>query len=166
MTGMRMLVLPMLAMLAIAGARAAEPVRASALDYTLPESRDRPIVCSQGDIERFPGQSLAEVFGKAWPVQPQPSPAGERVRAQLVRYHRNQDSLKGLPSQRGLVVAAVLVDASGRALAAEPICATTEGYDLAVQRLVMRASYRPASIEGTPVTSVAMVVVPYGSSTN
>ena len=96
----------MLAVLAAAGARADEPVRASALDYTLPESRDRPIVCGRGDIERFPGWTLAEVFGDAWPAQPEAAPDSERVRAQLVRYHRNQDSLVGLPSQRGLVVAA------------------------------------------------------------
>ena len=166
MTGRWKLVLPVLAALAVAGVRADEPVRASALDYTLPESRDRPIVCKQGDIERFPGRTLAEVFGEAWPAHPGPSVDAERVHAQLVRYYRDQRSLKGLPAQRGLVVTAVLVDASGKALQAEPICATTEGYDVAAQRLAMRSSYRPASIDGAPVTSVAMVVVPYGGGAN
>lgn len=166
MTRTWMRVLPLLAVLAVAGARADDPVRASALDYTLPESRDRPIVCKQGDIERFPGQTLAGVFGEAWPAQPEPSAGGERVPAQLTRYYRDQKSLKGLPAQRGLVVTAILVDASGKALRAEVVCATTEGYDVAARRLAMRASYRPASVDGTPVTSVAMVVVPYGGGAN
>ena len=160
-----MLVL-ILAMWTGSGACASEPVRASALDYTLRESRDQAIVCKQGDLERFPGRSLAEVFGQAWPDQPEPSADADRVHAQLTLYHRNEKALKGLPAQRGLVVTAVLVDASGQPLRAEAICATTDGYDTAATRLAMRASYKPASIGGVPLTSVAIVVVPYGGGAN
>ena len=48
----------------------------------------------------------------------------------------------------------------------EAICATTDGYDTAATRLAMRASYKPASIGGVPLTSVAIVVVPYGGGAN
>ena len=151
----------LLQVLAVSAVQAEAPVLATKLDYTLPGMRDRPIVCKQGDIERFPGKSLADVFGEKWPPQPEPVAEGERIRAQLTTFPRNQSPLKGVPVQRGLVVAAVLVDQSGGPLQVEVLCATTEGFDLAAKRLLSRATYRPAVINGMATTSVATVVVPF-----
>ena len=163
-TGTLLLVALVLAL--VAGlSRAGDPVWATKLDYTLNQSRDLPIVCKEGDLERFPGQSLAQVFGDAWPVQPEPEAGSERVRAQMTQWVRNKNGrkgLKGLPAQPGLVVYAVLVDASGEPLRAEVLCATTEGYDKIAKRMVMRSIFRPAVINGEPVTSAFVHVVAFG----
>ena len=152
----------LLAGLALAGlsslAMAQEPVLATALDYTLNASRDVPVGCKPGDLQRFPGQTLGQVFGADWPLQPEPSAGGERVRAQLTEVVRRPGAQRGLPAQPGRVVFAVLVDPAGKPLRAEVLCATTEGYDMAAKRLAMRASYRPAVIDGVAVTSVAIHV--------
>lgn len=148
-----------LALLALpAAAPAQAPVLATALDYTLNASRDVPVGCKPGDLQRFPGQSLGQVFGADWPLQPEPSAGGERVRAQLTEVVRRPGAQRGLPAQPGRVVFAVLVDPTGKPLRAEVLCATTEGYDMAAKRLALRASYRPAVIDGVPVTSVAIHV--------
>ena len=63
-----------------------------------------------------------------------------------------------MPTQSGLVVAAVLVDAEGGALKVEPLCATTEGFDMAVKRLYSRARFVPATVNGEPIVSVVGVV--------
>lgn len=134
---------------------------ASKLDYTLNESRDKPIVCKQGDIERQAGRTLAQVFGDKWPAQPQPDPNVERVRAQLTQLINHRSVLKGMPVQDGVVVYAVLVDASGEPLQAEVLCASTDGYDKATKRMAMRSEYRPAVINGTPITSVFVHVTKF-----
>jgi hypothetical protein len=146
------------AMCAAGESHAEVPELASKLDYTLNESRDKPIRCKAGDIESFPGQSLAQVFGDAWPLQPEPMPESERARAQALKSVRPRAALRGLPVQPGLVVVAVLVDASGDPLRAEVLCATTAGYDKAVKRMAMQSDYAPAVINGKAVTSVAVHV--------
>ena len=56
----------------------------------------------------------------------------------------------------------MLVDASGEPLRAEVLCATTEGYDKIAKRMVMRSIFRPAVINGEPVTSAFVHVVAFG----
>ena len=90
-----------------------EATWASRLDYTLNESRDKPIICKQGDIERHAGQTLAQVFAEKWPVQPEPLPGSERVQAQATRAIRPRGAMRGMPVQPGIVVFAVLVDENG-----------------------------------------------------
>ncbi|HRF83670.1 MAG: hypothetical protein J0L89_10005 [Xanthomonadales bacterium] len=161
---MRAWILTLLALALVTGQARAddEATWANKLDYTLNESRDRPIVCKQGDLERFPGRSLAQVFGDAWPLQPEPEADSERVRAQMTQFVNSVKNKKGMPAQPGLVVYAVLVDASGKPLQAEVICATTGGYDKVAKRSAMQSAYRPAVINGQPVTSVFVHVMTFG----
>lgn len=155
--------LPLLLNLPLAGiAHAGEPVLASRLDYTLNVSRERPVVCKPGDIEHFPGQTLAQVFGDRWPVQPDPEPGSERVHAQMVESVRHRGALKGMPAQPGLVVFAVLVDASGAPLQTEVLCSSTEGYDRSARRIAQQSKYKPAVINGNAVTSVVVHVQKFG----
>jgi hypothetical protein len=135
-----------------------EATWASKLDYTLNESRDKPIVCKQGDIERHPGRTLAQVFGDKWPRQPDPAPDSERIHAQPVKAVRPRAAMRSMPVQPGVVVYAVLVDASGTPLQVEVLCASTEGYDKVARRMALASWYRPAIINGKPVTSVTVDV--------
>ncbi len=137
------------------------PVRSSALDYTDPAARHRPVTCKEGDREREPGRSLGDVFGDQWPEQPQPVQGGETRKAHVRAVQLGQDIVRGAPAQRGLVVVAVLVDPAGKPLAARPICATTDGYDNRARRLALRSLYEPALINGQAVTSVATLIVPF-----
>lgn len=139
-------------------AAAQQPVLASKLDYTLNASRNMPIACKQGDIERHPGMTLAQLFGDKWPLQPEAEPGTDRVPAQMITSVRHGGALNGAPAQRGLVVFAVLVDASGKPLQSEVLCATTEGYDKITRRMAMASRYQPALINGKPVTSVVVHV--------
>lgn len=130
-------------------------------DHSLNVNRDLPILCKAGDLERRPGQSMGQVFGDAWPLQPEPSVPEGHAEAKMTGIQFDQATMRGLPSQPGLVIAAVLVDRKGKALGVEPLCATDEGYDVATKRLLMRARYRPATVDGRPIISVAMVVARY-----
>ena len=131
---------------------------ASKLDYTLNESRDKPIVCKQGDIERHPGRTLAQLFGDKWPLQPQAAPGSERVPAQAIKVIRPRGAMRGMPVQPGLVVFAVLVDGGGQPLQVEVLCASTEGYDKFARRIAMQSEYKPAVVNGAAVTSVVVHV--------
>lgn len=135
-----------------------EPTWSSKLDYTLNASRDAPIVCKQGDIERQPGRTLAQVFGEAWPLQPEPATGSERVAAQVVKSVRPRSAMRGMPVQPGVVVYAVLVDATGAPLQVEVLCSGTEGYDKVARRIALQSKYRPAVINGVPVISVTVDV--------
>ncbi|HQW59542.1 MAG TPA: energy transducer TonB, partial [Thermomonas sp.] len=135
-----------------------EATWASRLDYTLNESRDKPIVCKQGDIERHAGQTLAQVFAEKWPVQPEPLPGSERVQAQATRAIRPRGAMRGMPVQPGIVVFAVLVDENGEPVQAEVLCASTEGYDKYAMRIALQSQYKPALVNGKPVTSVVVHV--------
>lgn len=79
----------------------------------------------------------------------------------MLQVNLNRAVLKGMPAQRGLVVFAVLVDASGKPLQAEVLCATTSGYDKVTKRVAMQSNYRPAVINGKSVTSVVVHVQKY-----
>lgn len=145
-----------------AGAHEAELT--SRRDHSLNVNRDLPIVCKRGDIERVPGKSMGEVFGDAWPAQPEPSAPQAHAKARMTAVRFNASTNRGLPPQSGMVIAAVLVDAAGKALSVVPVCATDEGYDMATKRLLMRAVYRPATIDEQPITSVAIVIARYRNS--
>ena len=145
--------------LTLAPVMAAEPVLSSALDYSIHAARFHPVTCKAGDLERERGRTLDEVFGPQWPSQPEPVTADGHVRAELLRMPRpNPADARSLPTQRGLVVAAVLVDGAGHPLRAAVLCATMDGFDAYVVRALKRAEYPPARINGAPVTSVAIVV--------
>ncbi len=133
-------------------------------DHSLNVNRNLPITCKSGDLERRPGRSMAEVFGHAWPMQPEPATAGAHTRARMIATQFRPGVMRGLPPQPGMVIAAVLVDGKGKALAVEPLCATDEGYDVVTRRLLMRAKYQPATVNGREVVSVAMVVSRYRNS--
>ena len=135
-----------------------EATWASRLDYTLNESRDKPIICKQGDIERHAGQTLAQVFAEKWPVEPEPLPGSERVQAQATRAIRPRGAMRGMPVQPGIVVFAVLVDENGEPVQAEVLCASTEGYDKYAMRIALQSQYKPAFVNGKPVTSVVVHV--------
>lgn len=133
-------------------------------DHSLNANRDLPITCKPGDIERVPGKSMAELFGAAWPAQPEPAEPQAHAEAKMKAVGVNRSATRGLPPQPGLVVAAVLVDSNGKALDVVPVCVTDGGYDMVTKRLLMRASYQPATVNGQPIISVAMVVSRYQGS--
>lgn len=142
-------------------AYAEEAELTSRRDHSLNANRDLPITCKQGDLERVPGRTLGQVFGDAWPVQPEPASPQAHEAARVLAVQSNPALTRGLPPQPGLVVAAVLVDSTGKALDVVPVCATDEGYDVVTKRLLTRARYRPATVNAQPITSVAMVVSRY-----
>lgn len=126
-------------------------------DFSIVQERDRPIRCKPGDIEGFPGQTMAQVFGAAWPTRPAAaaspahSPAERLLPGRLVRP-------RGTEGQAGLVTVATLVDEQGQVLQVEPICMTSAIYAIAARRAAKTARYKPALIDGVPVISVAMHV--------
>ena len=127
-------------------------------DYSDNLQRDVPIACKQGDIESFPGKTLGEVFGAAWPLQPVRSSPDAHVKAHLLdpapmRWPR------GLDPQDSVTVVAVLIDASGKALQAEILCSTRMGFGTAVRRHAMASTYAPTEVDGKPITSVFVRVV-------
>lgn len=147
-------------LLALASAPApAQQALSSSLDDSPSASRDHPVTCKPGDLEPHRGRTLGEVFGADWPQQPEPAVAGAHERARVLWLPRlDRTRLRGLPIQGGLVVATVLVEPARRPLRVETLCATTAGYDTFVPRLPRQASYLPATVDGTPATSVAIAV--------
>ena len=152
--------------LAVGTSQAAEPMLASKLDLTLNAARHMPSVCKQGDIERFAGRSLAQVFGDEWPVQPEPEPGSERIAAQMTKWVRDRSRTRSAPVQSGIAVIAVLVDASGAPRQAEVLCATSSGYDTTARRLAIRSEYKPAVINGRNTTSVVVHVMKFAGGGN
>lgn len=131
-------------------------------DYTENVQRDRVIACKQGDIEGFPGKTLGELFGAAWPVTPVPSSPDAHAKAYLLdpapmRWPR------GLDPQDSVTVVAVLIDASGKALQAEILCSTRMGFGTAVRRHALASTYAPAEVDGKPITSLLVRVVRFHS---
>ena len=130
----------------------------SGRDYSDNTQRDVPIACKQGDIETFPGKTLGELFGAAWPVQPVPSSPDAYTKPSVLdlapmRWPR------GLDPQDSVTVVAVLIDASGKALHAEILCSTRMGFGTAVRRHAMASTYAPAEVDGKPITSILVRVV-------
>ena len=66
--------------------------------------------------------------------------------------------MRGMPVQPGIVVFAVLVDENGEPVQAEVLCASTEGYDKYAMRIALQSQYKPAFVNGKPVTSVVVHV--------
>ncbi|MFT4179217.1 MAG: hypothetical protein QM612_07105 [Thermomonas sp.] len=149
---------------ALSAAQEKEP--STIRDYSLNANRDLPIRCWKGQLARAPGKTMGELFGDAWPAQPEPAAPDAHSRARLKSLRVGREKLRGLPMQSGLVVAAVLVDAEGKALKVEPLCATTEGFDMAVKRIYLRAEYVPATVNGKPVTSVAGIIQRFDCAQN
>ena len=155
----RMWMLGLLLVFASAPGLAQQAPLSSSLDHSLDASRDHPVTCKPGDLEPHRGRTLGEVFGADWPRQPEPTVAGAHGRASLVRMPRLDPArLRGLPPHGGLVVAAVLLAPDGNPLRVETLCATTAGYDTFARRFLRQAAYRPATVDGVPMTSVAIVL--------
>lgn len=127
-------------------------------DYSLNVNRDVPIRCWKGQLERAPGKTMGDLFGDAWPAQPEPAGPDAHSRARLKSLQVRRELLRGLPTQSGLVVVAVLVDTDGKPLKVEPLCATTGGFDKAVKRIYSHAEFVPATVNGKPIVSVAGLI--------
>ncbi|OGT56216.1 MAG: hypothetical protein A3E01_04960 [Gammaproteobacteria bacterium RIFCSPHIGHO2_12_FULL_63_22] len=132
-------------------------------DYSDNAQRDLPVTCKEGDLERQAGKTMGQVFGADWPIQPTPSAPDSHSPADATSMGKMVWP-RGLEGQRGLVVLAVLVGSDGKPLRAEPLCATANGYDRSAQRSAMGGTYKPALVDGTPITSPAIVVVSYQGS--
>jgi hypothetical protein len=132
-------------------------------DYSDNTQRDLPIACKAGDLERQAGKTMGQVFGADWPAQPTPSSPDSHSPADATAMGKMVWP-RGLEGQRGLVVLAVLVGSDGKPLRAEPLCATANGYDRPAQRSAMGGSYKPALVDGKPITSPAIVVVKFQGS--
>ena len=141
-----------------ASAAGAQEDLSSRRDYSDNAQRDRPIACKDGDVQRFPGKSLGEVFGADWPAQPEASSPQARIGVQVLE-HGPVRWPRGLDPQDAFTVVAVLVDAEGKPLRAEVLCATRAGFDKAARNHVMADTYAPATIDGKPVTSAIVQVV-------
>jgi len=128
---------------------------ASRRDYLQPAERDAPIVCKDGDLERHAGQSLGQVFGADWPAHPAPTTSGARARTVTPG---RMVWPRGMEGKTGLVVIAVLVGVDGKPLRAEPLCASTTGFDMAARRNAMDGTYEAAAVDGKPVVSPAVRV--------
>ena len=128
------------------------------LDYSLNVNRHVPVRCWKGQLERVSGKTMGDVFGDAWPPQPEPVGPDAHSRAHLKSLQVRRELLRGLPTQSGLVVVAVLVDTDGKPLKVEPLCATTGGFDKAVKRIYSHAEFVPATVNGKPVVSVAGLI--------
>ena len=125
-------------------------------DYTDPAERDAPIVCKEGDLERHAGKTLGQVFGDAWPAHPAPAVSATRARTLT---HGKLVWPRGMEGKTGLIVVAVLVGADGKPLRAEPLCATTTGFDMAARREAMGATYEAAIVDGQAVVSPTVRVL-------
>ena len=123
-------------------------------DYADPAQRDRPIACKPGDIEKFPGKSLGEVFGADWPKVN----GSQRATARLLE-HGPIRWPAGLDPQHSFTVVAVLVDAAGEPVRAEVLCTTRMGLDAAVRRHALASTYAPAMVDGRPVAAPLVRVV-------
>ena len=120
-------------------------------DHTDPATRDLPIRCKDGDIEYFPGRSLGEVFGAAWPAAPV---ATTRRAARAIRVV-SPERPNGLGQDGAIAVTAVLVAADGTPVDAKVICATAPAMANEVVRAAMRSQYAPAMFDGQPAVGVA-----------
>jgi hypothetical protein len=137
-------------------AQAPVPAKSSGLDFSDNANRDKAIACMPGDRERHPGQTMGQLFGDAWPAQPE----GAHEGAKILRYGRTHHP-RGLESQHALVVVAVLVDANGKPLAAHSICSTAIGFDAAAEHSALLGTFQPATVEGKAITSVATMVISF-----
>ena len=141
-----------------AAADVEEPLLSSHRDYSINAERNAPIVCKDGEISPFRGKTMADVFGDAWPEQAEPETPNAHAPPQVLSKGRITPP-RGLESQFGTVVMALLVDAAGRPSGTEAICMTSPGFVTAAKRAAKTARFEPAVVNGKPVASV--LVVPY-----
>ena len=149
----------MIGALLVAGclpAQAQQPVLSSNTDYSRAGSRDLPVTCKPGDVQPFANKTMSEVFGDAWPA----SPVASKLSAppEVLSSGRIVPP-RGLEGQAATVVVAVLVGADGKSISSEAVCATTAAFSTAAKRALRNADYKPAVVDGTPVTSVIAVPV-------
>jgi hypothetical protein len=150
-------------LLAFTAARAQDavaPALSSQRDYSDNATRDMPIACKPGDLERQPGKSLAQVFASDWPAPPEPASEQATVQAQATELGRLSWP-RGLEGKRALVVMAVLVAADGKPLRAEPLCSTAMGFDISARRAAMGGKYQPAKLDGMAIVGPAIVVIKF-----
>lgn len=129
-------------------------------DYMDPAQRDRPIVCKPGDMERFPGKTLGDVFGDDWPAQPVSSSPENQSGPRVVQ-EAAMHPPRGMDPQNSFTVVAILISSEGKPLRAEILCSTRMGMDAAVRRQALASSYLPAQVDGKPITSVGVRVAAF-----
>lgn len=128
------------------------------VDYSRPAARDLPIRCHDGDVAYFPGKTLGEVFGAAWP---DPPAAARRTPArQVERVALSWPNGLGQTGARSMV--AVLVGPDGKALEARAICASTPAISKPAVRAALRSRYAPATFDGVAATSVVISAIRFG----
>ena len=140
-------------------ATAPEVLLTSARDFTDPSDRDAPIVCRPGDFERQAGKSVGQLFGAEWPAAAAPA-ATPPTPARVLELGKVVWP-RGLESQRAFILMVVLVGADGKPLRAEPLCASTVGFDMTSKRIVMGGRYEPATVDGKPVVAPVPVLVKF-----
>jgi hypothetical protein len=126
-------------------------------DYSDPAQRDRPIACKAGDVEGHPGESLGQLFGADWPVQPAPATPEAYVKPHLLERGPMRWP-HGMDAQNSLNVVAVLVGADGKPMKVEILCSTRMGLDMMVRRAMLGSTFSPATLDGRPITSVLVAV--------
>lgn len=136
---------------------AATPPKAAApqRDLTDPRMRDMPVRCRPGQVQHTTRRTLGEVFGADWPAAPD-VPAARRTPAQTVTLG-SVEWPASVAGTQASAVSAVLVDAQGRPVRAEVLCASAQGLETAVKQASMQGTYRAATFDGTPATSVVVV---------
>jgi len=141
-----------------ATASAQAPRWSSNTDYSAPGARDLPVTCRDGDIQPFAGKSMGDVFGAAWPEVPVATSAHTPPK---VLSHGKVIPPRGLEGKWATVVVAVLVGADGKPLASEAICMTDGAFAIAAKRVLANATFAPATVDGTPVTTVLAVPISF-----
>ncbi|MDQ3056637.1 MAG: energy transducer TonB [Pseudomonadota bacterium] len=147
-----------LASFAAFGEEATEQMLVSKRDYMLNWNRDVPIVCKPGDVEPFAGKSMGDVFGTRWPVQLEPNIEDSRQSPELISV-KSASTPRGMESQRGIAIVAVLVGSDGAPSQVEPVCLTHGAYLIHAKRTARTARFKPALFNGVAVTSVAIVPI-------
>jgi hypothetical protein len=155
MAELRPLVLALLLVTSAFAARAQD--LSSQRDYSDPAQRDRPIACKPGDVEGHPGESLGQLFGADWPVQPAPAAPDAYVKPRLLERGPMRWP-HGMDAQESLNVVAILVGSDGKPLKVEILCSTRMGLGMMVRRAMLDSMFSPALLDGRPITSVLVAV--------
>ena len=150
----RLLIVALL--LASLPAWAQEARLSSDTDYSREGARDLPVTCKPGDVQPFAGKTMGQVFGDAWPAQAVASKNSQP--AEVVSSGRIV-APRGLEGQSAIAVIAVLVGSDGKLIANEAICMTAAPFSTAAKRALRNATFKPAEVDGAPVTSVLAVPV-------
>jgi hypothetical protein len=145
------------ALLATGASAAGAQDLSSQRDYSDPAQRDRPIACKPGDVEVHPGESLGQLFGADWPVQPAPATPDAYIKPHLLQRGPMRWP-HGMDAQESLNVVAVLVDTDGKPVKVEILCSTRMGLDMMVRRAMLASTFSPAMLNGHPITSVLVAV--------